>query len=477
MEQQQPNLTKRPDSADSRSLNKNSSSLNKKYAAPFVLLSLLFASGCGFNAATVGSADSTVKPVPAAAEANNANPSSIKNPASGNADPASSASTDATAPTNPAQGTASAQSAEFQIQTMLTDVHLLGDKLGYAWGVTAKELRLYRTEDGGIKWVAVSPKADGKPFTSSPQEKNSIFLLDREHLWVYQAAQNEDKPTLLRTADGGKTWSSTELPITARSTGLYFIDPNNGWMLTSSDAAMGKSEKSLYRTKDGGASWDKIMENTGYLPTENPTPQAIPQTGHSRGISYRDASNGFVPIESIEGKLKLYGTADGGLTWGEVALQALEQKEGTSYSIIAAPEFWGSDRMTGWFPIVIRENDTQHYDAFFTANGGKTWAYQPLNTKTTKASDAAAITFTGDKEGWSLTDGQLSHTTDRGATWQSLEGDSVIAEALKAFPYAVKMEFRESGTGWLLLKSDDSSIANQSRLLQTLDGGKSWKVL
>jgi photosystem II stability/assembly factor-like uncharacterized protein len=448
--------------------------LHKKFMAPLAVLSLLFASGCGFNAATVGNKDAVPKPATSAAAEADDNPSGIHNPAHGGN---GSASSDATTPANASRGAADEQPAQFQIQTMLTDVHLLGAKLGYAWGVTNQELRLYRTEDGGINWAAVFPKLDGKPFTSSPQDNSSMFFLDREHLWVYQAAQNEDKPLLFRTADGGKTWSSTELPVTARSTGISFIDPHNGWMLTSSDAAMGKSEKSLYRTTDGGATWNRIMENTGYLPTQNPTPQAIPQSGHSRGISFRDASNGFVPLESIEGKLTLYGTSDGGLTWAEVALPTLEPKEGTSYSITAAPEFWGANRMQGWFPIVIREDDNQHYAAFFTADGGRTWTYAALHTKPTTASDAAAITFVNDQDGWSLANGQFSHTTDRGATWRPVANDPVITEAFKAFPYAAKMQFIENGTGWLLLKSDDASASQQSRLLQTLDGGKSWKVL
>ncbi|NHN30850.1 WD40/YVTN/BNR-like repeat-containing protein [Paenibacillus agricola] len=439
----------------------NSRLIKPKYAVPFVLLSLLFASGCGMDAA--------------------ANPSSVKNPAHGNADPASSTSTGAGAATPPANTSANAsqgaEPSEFQIQTMLTDVHLLGDKLGFAWGVTAKELRLYRTDDGGSKWTAVSPKAEGKPFLASPKEKNTIYFFDRDHIWVYRSAQYEEKPAILRTSDGGKTWSSTELPVTARATGMYFTDPSHGWLLTSSDAAMSKSEKSLYQTKDGGASWKRIMGNTGYLPTENPTPEAIPQLGYARGISFKDASNGFVPIESIEGKLKLYGTTDGGVTWGDIVLPSLEEKEGTSYSITAAPEFWGAERMVGWMPVAVRENEAQHYDALHTSDGGKTWSYQPLQTQSTQAGEAALLTFVNDKEGWSLVEGQMSHTADRGATWQALASDPVLAEAIKAFDYPVKMEFRENGTGWLLLKNGDASTASQSRLLQSLDGGKSWKML
>jgi photosystem II stability/assembly factor-like uncharacterized protein len=444
-----------------------------KYMLPFAVLTLALTMGCGPNAGSGGAAGSAS--APPAVIGNPSNAANTAGSSSPSSTPTPAGTANAAAPTPSTDSAGAVKPAEFQIQTKLTDVHLLGDKLGYAWGVTAKELRLYRTEDGGLTWTQASPQAETNLFNASPQEQHDIFILDRDHLWVFRASQDGVKPTMLRSTDGGASWTSTELPDNVHSGALQFINPDNGWMLSSSDAAMGKSEKSLFATKDGGATWERIMENSGYLPTENPTPQAIPQSGHFRGISFRDVSNGFVPLETIDGKLKLYGTTDGGHTWSEIVLQAPELPKDSFYTIEEPPVFWGTDGMNGWFPVVIRANESQRYDAFFTSDGGQSWTYQPLNTKPSNVrNEASGITFVNDQEGWLLKDGLLSHTLDRGATWQQLAVDPVLAEALKAYPYVGKIEFTDSKIGWLLVKNEDGS---QSRLLQTTDGGKSWKVL
>lgn len=442
-----------------------------KYTIPLMLLTLAMATGCGSNANSSSSSASMTVPSIASGEqtsgtgsANNSGSSGASNPSQG------STSTGAGSPS-----TGAAKPAEQQIHTMLTDMHLLGDKLGYAWGVTAKEFRLYRTEDGGVKWTAASPPPDGHSFQASPQDNAGVFVLDRDHIWVFQPGDNEGKSQLLRTKDAGKTWETAELPSMVRAIGLYFIDQSHGWLLSSSDAAMGKSEKSLYVTEDGGASWKQIMENTGYLPTDNPTPQAIPQSGHSRGMSFRDAMNGFVPLETIDGKPELYGTRDGGHTWSAIPLQIPAATNEIYYSIAAAPQFWGSDRMKGWFPVTVRGKDTQYFDGFFTTDGGQTWTYTALNTVPADlGSTSYDITFVNDKEGWYLKDGSFSHTVDGGTTWKKLAADPVLSEAFKAFPYALRMEFTEGGTGWLLLRNEAST---GSRLLQTKDGGAAWQLL
>ncbi|WP_143101112.1 hypothetical protein [Paenibacillus sp. 1_12] len=443
-----------------------------KYTIPIMLLTLAMTAGCGSNSNSSGGAASVTAPSVTSGGQTSGTGSVNQSELSNASSPSSNNTSTGSLPSS----TGSEKPAEQQIQTMLTDVSLLGDQLGYAWGVTAKELKMYRTEDAGVKWTAVSPPADGHSFEASPRDNSGIYVLDRDHMWVFQPGQNDGKSQMLRTKDGGKSWQTADLPNTVRAIGLYFINPNHGWLLSSSDAAMGKSEKSLYVTEDGGASWKQIMENTGYLPTDNPTPQAIPQSGYSRGMSFRDALNGFVPLETIDGKLQLYGTRDGGHSWSLVALQEIPgETNDINYAISAAPQFWGADRMKGWFPITVRGKDTQYFDGFFTTDGGQTWTFTPLNTVPVDlVSKSYDITFINDKEGWYLKDGGFSHTMDGGTTWKRIAEDPVLAGAFKTFPYAIRMEFTEKGTGWLLLRNEE---ATGSRLLQTKDGGSTWQLL
>jgi photosystem II stability/assembly factor-like uncharacterized protein len=70
------------------------------------------------------------------------------------------------------------------------------------------------------------------------------FVLDARHWWL------EGRNTLLRTADGGRSWTAIRLPD-SELTSLDFVTPNVGYSVAS--------EGGLYRTSDGGRNWRLVQ--------------------------------------------------------------------------------------------------------------------------------------------------------------------------------------------------------------------------
>ena len=104
------------------------------------------------------------------------------------------------------------------------------------WGVT--ETQIVRTNDGGITWYNVTP-----PEVTEAGYGVDTFILDTNHAWV-QLPDNENFPNggfLHRTADGGITWTSNEVPFSRGD--LRFLDPNNGWVMAELGIAAGSRAK------------------------------------------------------------------------------------------------------------------------------------------------------------------------------------------------------------------------------------------
>ena len=213
-----------------------------------------------------------------------------------------------------AQNLDNLDSTKYQIQTRLTEFHLLSETEGLAWGVTKNELRLYVTGDNGRTWANISP-APTVQFLANPVYGKEIFFTDKYNGWIVRSAYGKTEAIVLRTQDGGETWKVSSLGDSNAISSIYFSSSTDGWIMTTWDATSNKESKALYATHDGGATWTAVMQNEIYNPN-NPN-QAIPMAGVITGMLFKDVSNGFVTLQT--GALpKQYRTKDGGNTWAPV---------------------------------------------------------------------------------------------------------------------------------------------------------------
>jgi Uncharacterized protein related to plant photosystem II stability/assembly factor len=97
---------------------------------------------------------------------------------------------------------------------------------------------------------------------------------------------------ILRTTDGGDTWTSQTGPPALYS-GISFTDANNGTIVGGGGL--------IIRTTDGGANW--VQQTSG-------------TTGDLFGVSFTDANNGTaVGADFDTGTGVIIRTTDGGGTW------------------------------------------------------------------------------------------------------------------------------------------------------------------
>ncbi len=112
---------------------------------------------------------------------------------------------------------------------------------------------------------------------------------------------------LLRTTDGGRTWSSKPaLNSTAYVLAATFVDPDHGWLLVRSDARTAAPPE-LLRTQDGGAAWTDL---------------GSPARGTDQAfrVQFTDRETGW--LDSISAQPYAYKSEDAGATWRQVPLPA-----------------------------------------------------------------------------------------------------------------------------------------------------------
>src|SRR5207247_1149852 len=119
---------------------------------------------------------------------------------------------------------------------------------------------------------------------------------------------------LLRTVDGGLTWTPVTYPTESAGEWAYvsFVTPTAGWLLQGSAPATSMSAKWLYRTDDGGVSWRMVARSPRQSDAPDPAIfDSLPWSGHVKGVHFFDDQHGWIGLS----RGSLLATDDGGRTW------------------------------------------------------------------------------------------------------------------------------------------------------------------
>lgn len=131
--------------------------------------------------------------------------------------------------------------------------------VGYIRGESAKPFML-KTADGGATWTEVAP-----PLTDGTLI--DIFFLDEQTGWVVGASG--DDGLVLKTTDGGANWEVTRVhdsPIYFKQ--VLFLDLLRGFALGSIKTG-DKYYGAVWETQDGGASWNEWYKTEQLLACMN----------------------------------------------------------------------------------------------------------------------------------------------------------------------------------------------------------------
>ncbi|WP_173476397.1 oxidoreductase [Streptomyces sp. 150FB] len=131
--------------------------------------------------------------------------------------------------------------------------------------------------------------------TGTDARFRGLAAVSRKAAWVAGTGG-----TVLRTADGGRTWRDVSPPA---ASGLEFRDIEAFDGRRAVALAIGEGEASrIFRTENGGASWTESFRNTD--------PSAFYDC-----VTFFDSRNGLAMSDPVDGKYRILSTGDGGASW------------------------------------------------------------------------------------------------------------------------------------------------------------------
>ena len=277
--------------------------------------------------------------------------------------------------------------------------------------------------------------------------------------WIL--GKHSDKGDLiLRTTDGGQTWSEYLIKPGADDTFdfrvIHFIDYKEGWITGggSYDIKTGgfKDKSLIYHTVDGGIHWEPLPVVIENNPFTNPLINKVT----FNEIFFIDSREGWITayargldFHGPYGETATFHTFDGGKTW--------VVQERNIWFIDPPRLFFFSSGEEGW----MIGNYIYHI-----TNWGNNWSKVCLNKprsypRSYPCWSASYITFSSPMEGWLMGIDAVHYTQDGGVTWKTRQ------HHLGGTP--VRGSFFNGKDGW--------QVKGDGKLYHTQDGGKTWQML
>jgi photosystem II stability/assembly factor-like uncharacterized protein len=235
--------------------------------------------------------------------------------------------------------------------------------------------------------------------------------------------------TVLRTTDGGATWTRRPVPDSAM---LDFRDVDAVGEDVAYVLSIGDGEASrIYKTTDGGATWTLQFTNTN--------PNAF-----FDAMAFWDADRGIAVSDAVAGRLVVIRTDDGGRTWVPVPdadLPAALPGEGYFAASGTNVAVWGRDHVWLGTGAAARARVVRSSD------GGRTWQVADTPLAAGAAAGIFSIAFRdathgivvgGDYSREREAVDNIAVTTDGGATWSLVRGPAGETSPLGGFRSVVR---------------------------------------
>ncbi|HLK62774.1 MAG TPA: IPT/TIG domain-containing protein [Bryobacteraceae bacterium] len=266
---------------------------------------------------------------------------------------------------------------------------------------------ILKSTDGGATWTnIVGPFLRDRIGALAIRPGNSQILLCTSQNGVW------------RSANAGATWSNV---LTGAAGISVVFDPTNGASAYASLGTVGGNSKNgIYHSTDGGLTWSLAMgSGPGAVPTTNVGRIDLAMAPSSPATIYAQIGN-----SSTNGLLGIYKTLDGGANWSKLP--------------IANPALWGTQQ---YFTNSIRVHPSNPnivwsgaLQVYRTLDGGTTWTALPQSGSNNVLIHVDCHVFAFTPDGTRLyigNDGGIYSTSDISAgtvNWAALNSTLAITQ-------------------------------------------------
>ena len=328
---------------------------------------------------------------------------------------------------------------------------------------------IVRTSDGGATWTDVSPPEYAGSL-DAPRRATLATSADGQRAWVlYSGAMDLDRDPITvvvwRTADSGATWLPSTLIEAPFGSGWFeplslgVLDDGFGWLMAAIDAGMMHQYIALYTTQDSGGTWVRVLDPYAQQPVHS-----CPKTG----LEFADASVGWMTRDcgGLIDQVTVITTSDGGVEWLEMPVPTPSGlPEGYTHPYLCAPH---SINLASTRAGTLAVSCSQYLDT--PGPEGETKRYGPHALYRTQDGGltweerdypGGQLLWLDASHGWAL-GRDIYRTGDGGQTW----------EFVHKVNWDGQFSFVDESHGWAVARTEED-IA----LVRTRNGGASWVIL
>jgi photosystem II stability/assembly factor-like uncharacterized protein len=294
----------------------------------------------------------------------------------------------------------------------------------------------------------------GSGIVDSPRTVFSLHAVDYQTIWATSFISTQEPAyNFTVSVDGGTTWQAGVLPVTM---GDYFpiairgLDGNKAWVIMA--GTLSQDLVKLFHTDDGGQSW---VEQTGEFSLPGIAFASIHLFSPHEGVCFGSPGSGDSTIDS----LRIYRTADGGLTWVRIPQQSMPVPLANEGVWIYGNNNYSHSGDTLWFC-------TRAGRVFRTVDRGQTW--QAFSPAIGQISSLTSVAFKNASEGILLAiyPNKAAKTEDGGETWTEI--------SIPTSPVAADIQYIPGTDATYLIHRGYLNTGNQINLMLTTNGGDTW---
>jgi photosystem II stability/assembly factor-like uncharacterized protein len=364
--------------------------------------------------------------------------------------------------------------------SFLNSIYAVNDSVVYAAGDSI----IFKTSDGGLSWIDVSPRNTKAIYQSICFLNNETGLVAGEY---YDYTYGEGAWYIVSTADGGATWHRSTLRNVNSLHDLQFIDDSTGYFVCHND-----NESLLYETKNIGKSWTLKLKSPfriSSLILANANTVYAVQSDTSYYQTFMQSTDGGISWEkksaiSQYGDYKIYTLNDhveflyGSYPGGGILLRSADQGHYWKIQNLSCSfnRVFFLDKNTGFAiggqlsSLALHENGWGY--VFKTNDGCKTWefSYEPGIMPTSLFfvnRDVGFIIIPNAGRGWRTGLSSVYKTNDGGNNWSLCTFDSLQYDF-----WADYVWFLNEQKGWII-----GSNSGGAAISETSNGGETWQTV
>ncbi len=314
--------------------------------------------------------------------------------------------------------------------------------------------KLLKTTDGGFSWSTASPE-------NTEVLPGQFFILDTDNAWFVQENEGANELNIYRTTNGGAIWSSNgNIETNSRiQPTLSFMDSKKGYLMTTGLRSSHSSRIEFYSTEDGGDTWIKMKGNIDEFGIKT----VIAPIDHQLFISSYFNTSDF-PF------LYVKNNSDSEWRKHEIRLPAVDVNQPSHYFLDSPINLSNSKYLL----FLTREIERKKSSFFLTSSDrGGTWNLKKSFINNVEESiiydivDSEHIWVSNGKELWFS-----DNLFESFQTKLSLEAVKRIVNYDRENVHFRKIDFVSKDVGWIVVQT-----GNDFRLIKTEDSGTEWKEI